>query len=62
MSQPRKCLSGSQESRVESHVSCLPRALRVREIARHLKAGKSLYTQVLASQLYSGVGETGPTR
>lgn len=45
---------------VESHVSCLPRALRVREIARHLRAGKSLYTQVLASQLYPGVGGDWP--
>lgn len=40
MSQPRKCLSGSQHPETQSHAPCLPPALRVREIAQDLRSGE----------------------
>lgn len=58
MSQPRKCLSGSQHPETQSHAPCLPPALRVREIAQDLRSGEEPPPQqVLPTQQYSG-----PTR
>lgn len=56
MSQPRKCLSGSQHPEAQSHAPCLPPALRVREIAQDLRSGEELRTGP-PTQLYCG-----PTR
>lgn len=42
MSQPRKCLSGSQHPGAQSHAPCLPPALGVRETAQDFGSGEEL--------------------